>query len=98
MPVLRLMVIFMFSPLETGAAEVTACGAQTARPRIYLLLGHGMWCRGCTAFEMERFRASPRLAVKHMLYSDFFPLKPPLGMPVACLILAESSLRHQFKF
>lgn len=62
------------------------------------LLGHGMWSRDCTAFEMERFRASPSLAVKHMLYSDFFSLKPPLVMTVACLISAKSSLNHQFKF
>lgn len=45
MPVLRLMVIFMFYPLETGAAEVTVCRAQTARPRLYLL-PHS-WDMGC---------------------------------------------------
>lgn len=57
-----------------------------------------MWYRDFTAFEMERFRASPSLAVKYMLYSDFFPLKPLFVMPVACLFPAESSLSHQFKF
>lgn len=84
----------MFYPPETGAAEV-----QCVEPR---LPGHGyicshaprtwMWCRDCTAFEMERFRASPSLAVKHMLYSDFFPLKPPFacGMPLFSRKLPKS--------
>lgn len=63
-----------------------------------MLLGHGMWCGDCNAFKIERFRASPSLAVKHTLYSGFFPLKHPLVTPVACCLSAESSLSHHFKF
>lgn len=62
------------------------------------LLGHGMWCRDCTAFKTERFMASLSLAVKNTLYSDFPPLKLLLVTPVTHLVSAESSLSHQFKF
>lgn len=45
MPVLRLMVFFMFYPPVTGAAQVIVCRAQTARPGIYLL--PCSWDMGC---------------------------------------------------
>lgn len=95
--VLRLMVIFMFLPTRdrncwSYRAQSPDCQAKDISA--LMLLEHGMWCRDGTAFRIERFRASPSLAVKRTLCSDFFPLKHPLVTPVACLISAESSLSH----
>lgn len=42
--------------------------------------------------------ASPSPVIKHMLYSEFLPRKPPIVMPLASLVLAESSRSHSSSF
>lgn len=90
--------VLLTSDRSCSSYSVQSPDCQARDVSAPMLLGHGMWCKDCTTFKTKRFRASSSVAVKHMLYSDVFPLKPPLVTPMACLVSAESSLSHQFKF
>lgn len=98
----RLTVFFMSYPPEAGGAQVTAYQAQTAVPVTYLL--PRTWDVGCgieIALLLKRKGLWSLLAqlLLNICFIWTFPrCKPPLVMPAAYLVSAESSRSHQFNF